>query len=132
MERRSLLKSGHSVALGVLALRAVQSALTLAMPAGGDSPPTGWTPMPGPADGGVGSPPFPVNLTAEERAHLEAFGVLDFEVFSRQDCSRPGQSHAPTSVSNSRRVPALACGRLPGRSGLDQGLRSWTPPGVSF
>jgi len=39
MEPRSLLKSGRSVALGILALRAVQSALTLAMPAGGDSPP---------------------------------------------------------------------------------------------
>ena len=45
MELRSLLKSGHSVALGVLALRAVQSALTLAMPTGGDSPPMGWTPI---------------------------------------------------------------------------------------
>ena len=41
MELRFLLKSGHSVALGVLALRAVQSALTLAMPTGGDSPPMG-------------------------------------------------------------------------------------------
>jgi hypothetical protein len=95
MELRSLLTSGHSVALGVLALRAVQSALTLAMPTGGDGPPMGWTPMPDPADSGVGSPPFPVNLTAEERAHLEAFGVLDFEVFSRQDRSRLGESHAP-------------------------------------
>jgi len=104
MERRSLLKSGHSVALGVLALRAVQSALTLAMPTGGDSPPMGWTPMPDPADGGVGSPPFPVNLTAEERAHLEAFDVLDFEVFSRQDWSRLGQSHAPTSDAGKKYV----------------------------
>jgi len=41
MELRSLLKSGHSVALGVLALGAVQSGLTLAMAAGGDSPPMG-------------------------------------------------------------------------------------------
>ena len=84
MELRSLLTSGHSVALGVLALGAVQSALTLAMPTGGDSPPMGWTPMPDPAGGGAGSPPFPVNLTAEERAHPEAFDVLDFEVFSRR------------------------------------------------
>jgi hypothetical protein len=82
-ELRSLLTSGHSVALGVLALGAVQPGPTLAMPAGGDSPHMGWTPMPDPADGGVGSPPFPVNLTAEERAHLEAFDVLDFDVFSR-------------------------------------------------
>ena len=41
MELRSPLKPGHSVALGVLALRAVQPALTLAMPTGGDSPPMG-------------------------------------------------------------------------------------------
>jgi hypothetical protein len=100
----------------------VQSALTLAMPTGGDSPPMGWTPVPDPADGGVGSPPFPVNLTAEERAHLEGFDVLDFEVFSRQDWSRPGESHAPTSVSNSRRVPEFADGCLPAQSCLDQGL----------
>jgi hypothetical protein len=85
MELRSLLKSGQSVALGVLALGAVQSGLTLAMAAGGDSPPMGWTPMPDPADGGVGSPPFPMNLTAEERANLETFDALDFDVFSRQD-----------------------------------------------
>jgi len=104
MELRSLLKPGHSVALGVLALRAVQPAPTLAMPAGGDSPPMGWTPMPDPADGGVGSPPFPVNLTAEERAHLEACDVLDFEVFSRQDWSRLGQSHAPTSDAGKKYV----------------------------
>jgi len=114
------LKSGHSVALGVLALRAVQSALTLAMPTGGDSPPMGWTPMPDPADGGVGSPPFPVNLTAEERAHLEAFDVLDFEVFSRQDWSRLGQSHAPTSDAGKKYVtrgkrarPGALGGRVP-------------------
>jgi hypothetical protein len=119
-ELRSPLKSGHSVALGVLALRAVQPALTLAMPAGGDSPPMGWTPMPDPADGGAGSPPFPVNLTAEERAHLEAFDVLDFELFSRQDRSRPGESHAPTSVSNSPRVRELSDGCLPTRSRLYQ------------
>jgi len=55
-ELRSPLKSGHSVAPGVLALRAVQPALTPAMPTRGDRPPTGWTPMPDPADGGAGSP----------------------------------------------------------------------------
>lgn len=95
MEFCSLLKAGRTVALGVLALRAVQSGLTLAMPAGGGHPPTGWTPMPDPADGGVGSPPFPVNLTGGERANLETFDALDFEVFSHQDWSRLGESHAP-------------------------------------
>ena len=93
MNLRSLLTSGHSVALGVLALRAVQSGLTLAM-AGGDSPPAGWTPMPDPADGGAGLP-FPTNLTARERTNLETFDTLDFDVFSRQDWSRIGESHAP-------------------------------------
>jgi hypothetical protein len=51
----------------------VQSALTLAMPTGGDSPPMGWTPMPDPADSGVGSPPFPVNR-ALTPSWLEAEG----------------------------------------------------------
>ncbi len=95
MELRSLPKSGHSVALGVLALGAVQSGLTLATAAGGGNPPMDWTPMPDPADGGVSSPPFPMNLTAEERANLETFDALDFDVFSRQDWSRLGESHAP-------------------------------------
>ena len=95
MELRSLLKTGHSLALGVLALRAVQSGLALNMAAGGGSPPAGWTPMPDPADSGLGSPPFPANLTAEERANLETFDTLDFDVFSRQDWSRVGESHAP-------------------------------------
>jgi len=58
MELRCLLKSGHGVALGVLAIAAVQSGLTLAM-AGGGNPPMGWTPIPDPADGGVVRPPFP-------------------------------------------------------------------------
>jgi hypothetical protein len=100
---RPTLKSGGALALGVLALGAVQSGLTLAMTAGGDRPamgtggdssPTRWTPMPDPADGGVPSPPFPMNLTAEERAHLETFDALDFEVFSNQDWARLGESHA--------------------------------------
>jgi hypothetical protein len=61
----------------------------------GASEPMGWTPMPDPADGGVGSGPFSMNLTSEERANLETFDEMDFEVFSRQDWSRLGESHAP-------------------------------------
>src|SRR5216683_1526244 len=95
MDIRPALRTGGSLALGVLALGAVQSGLTLAMAAGGGTTSAGWTPMPDPADGGVGSPPFPVNLTAEERANLETFDALDFDVFSRQDWSRLGESHAP-------------------------------------
>jgi len=92
------------------------------MPTGGDSPPMGWTPMPGPADGGVGSPPFPVNLTAEERAHLEASTCWT----SKCSPARTGhdwvKATPPTSVSNSRRVPEFADGCLPTQSCLDQGL----------
>jgi hypothetical protein len=78
----------------VLALGAVQSGLTLAMAAGGGTTSAGWVPMPDPADGGVMSPPFPANLTAEERVNLETFDALDFEVFSGQDWARLGESHA--------------------------------------
>ncbi len=95
MKPRSLLKTGRTVALGALALRAVQSGLTLNMPAEGGHPPGGWTPMPDPADGDVGSLPFPVNLTDEERVNLETFDTMDFEVFSHQDWSRLSESHAP-------------------------------------
>ena len=84
MDLRPALKTGGALALGVLALGAVQSGLILAMTPGRGDPSAGWAPMPDPADGGVPSPPFPVNLTAEERANLETFDALDFEVFSSQ------------------------------------------------
>jgi hypothetical protein len=80
----------------VLALGAVQSGLIMAMTPGPGGPSAGWVPMPDPADGGVLSPPFPVNLTAGERANLETFDALDFEVFSNQDWARLGESHART------------------------------------
>jgi hypothetical protein len=88
-------KTGGALALGVLALGAVQSGLILAMTPGGATPSAGWAPMPDPADGGVMSPPFPMNLTAEERANLKTFDALDFEVFSGQDWARLSESHAP-------------------------------------
>lgn len=73
----------------------MQSGLILAMTPGPGTPSGGWVPMPDPADGGVVSPPFPMNLTTEERANLETFDALDFEVFSNQDWARLGESHAP-------------------------------------
>jgi hypothetical protein len=94
MDIRPSLKTGGSLALAVLALGAVQSGLILAMTPGPGDPSAGWVPMPDPADGGVPSPPFPVNLTAGERANLETFDALDFEVFSSQDWARLGESHA--------------------------------------
>jgi hypothetical protein len=90
MDRRAVLKSGGAAALGVLALTAVESGTTPALA----GPPNAWVPMPNPADGGVVSPPFSKNLTAEERMHLKTFDELDFEVFSNADWDRLGQSHA--------------------------------------
>ncbi len=95
MNIRPALITGGSLALGVLALGAVQSGLTLTMTAGRGTPSAGWAPMPDPAGGGVTSPPFPANLTAEERAHLETFDTLDFEVFTTHDWARLAESHAP-------------------------------------
>ncbi len=95
MNIRPALMTGGSFALGVLALGAVRSGLPLTMTPGRGTPSAGWAPMPDPAGGGVASPPFPANLTAEERGHLETFDALDFEVFSNQDWARLGESHAP-------------------------------------
>ena len=94
MDIRPALKTSGTLALGVLALGAVQSGLASAMTPGPGDPAGGWAPMPDPADGGVPSPPFPMNLTAEERANLGSFDALDFEVFSKQDWARLGESHA--------------------------------------
>jgi SnoaL-like polyketide cyclase len=94
MNLRPALKTSGAVALGVLALGAVESGLILAMTPGRGTPAAGWVPMPGPADAGLKSPPFPMNLTAKERANLETFDALDFEVFSNQDWARLGESHA--------------------------------------
>jgi hypothetical protein len=94
MDLHPALKTAGTLALGLLALGAVESGRILAMTPGDGNRPTGWTPMPDPADGGVMSPPFPMNLTAEERANLETFDALDFEVFSHHDWARLGESHA--------------------------------------
>jgi hypothetical protein len=87
MERRSVLKMGGA-GLGLLALQAVESGQSVAF---ADSD---WTPMGDPAAGGVESPPFPKNLTGQERRHLETFDELDFEIFSSADWARLGESHA--------------------------------------
>jgi hypothetical protein len=92
MEIRSLLRS-RGVVLGALAIGAVQSGWVFAT-AGGDNSPSGWTPMPDPAEGGVISPPLSTNLTADEGAQLRIFDELDFDVFSHADWKRLGESHA--------------------------------------
>lgn len=90
MDRRALLKSSGAVALGALAMTAVESGVT---PVFADKP-HGWVPLPNPADGGVVSPPYAKNLTAEERAQLKTFDELDFEIFSHEKWDRLGESHA--------------------------------------
>jgi len=50
--------------------------------------------LPDPATTPVPNPPFPKNLTAQERAHLKTFGELDFDVYSNADWARLGESHA--------------------------------------
>ena len=86
IDRRSILTG--STAFGVLSLAAV---------AGGDlaqaaAAYTGV--LPDPATTPVPNPPFPKNLTAQERAHLKTFDELDFDVYSNADWARLGESHA--------------------------------------
>ena len=86
IDRRSLLTG--NTAFGVLSLAAV---------AGGDltqaaAAYTGV--LPNPATTPVPNPPFPKNLTAQERAHLKTFDELDFDVYSNADWARLGESHA--------------------------------------
>lgn len=94
MDLHRALTTAGSLGLGLLALSAVEAGGILTVAAGDGGKPMGWSPMPDPADGGVTSPPFPMNLTTEERANLQTFDALDFEVFSRQDWARLGESHA--------------------------------------
>jgi hypothetical protein len=87
INRRSLLKG--STAFGVLTLAAVANGGDLAQAASG-------TPglHPDPATTPLSNPPFPKNLTRQERANLKTFDELDFDVFSHADWARLGESHA--------------------------------------
>ena len=89
IDRRTLLKSGSAAAFGALALTAVARGTDLAQAAT-------VTPalLPDPATTPVPNPPFPKNITHEERAHLQTFDELDFDVFSHADWARLGESHA--------------------------------------
>jgi len=51
MDFRPALKTGGTLALGVLALGAVESGLILAVTLGPGGPSADWVPMPDPADG---------------------------------------------------------------------------------
>jgi len=86
IDRRSILTG--NTAFGVLSLAAV---------AGGDLTQAAAAypgVLPNPATTPVPNPPFPKNLTAQERAHLKTFDELDFDVFSHADWARFGESHA--------------------------------------
>jgi hypothetical protein len=89
IDRRTLLRSGSAAAFGALALTAVAGGTDLAQAAT-------VTPalLPDPATTPVPNPPFPRNITHEERAHLQTFDELDFDVFSHEDWARLGESHA--------------------------------------
>ncbi|MDQ0772367.1 hypothetical protein QF026_000833 [Streptomyces aurantiacus] len=95
MDRRSLLTKGGTAAFGALALAAVADGTALAGTAEAHTGGHPWAgPLPDPATTPVPDPPFPKNLTGEERRNLRAFDELDFEVFSHADWSRLGESHA--------------------------------------
>ncbi|ABL81602.1 MULTISPECIES: ester cyclase [unclassified Nocardioides] len=93
INRRDALRASGLATFGALALGAVDAGLTPAE-ATASGQLRGWTPLPDPAAGGVTSPPFPKNLTAEERRNLKTFDELDFTVFSSADWARLGESHA--------------------------------------
>jgi hypothetical protein len=89
IDRRSMLRSGSAATLGALALTAV---------AGGTDLATAATRNPDlfgdPSQTPVGDQPYPKHLTHEERLHLRRFDELDFVVYSGQQWSRLGESHA--------------------------------------
>ena len=87
IDRRSMLKT--STAFGVLTLAAVAGGGELAQAATGPH-----AVLPDPATTPVPNPPFPPNLTPQEEAQLRTFDELDFDVFSRADWARFGESHA--------------------------------------
>ena len=87
IDRRSILTG--STALGVLTLAAVADGGDLA-----EAATRFGAVLPDPATTAVRNPPFPRNLTPEERAHLRTFDELDFDVFSHADWDRLDESHA--------------------------------------
>ena len=87
IDRRSMLRG--STAFGVLTLAAVAGGGDLAQAATGPH-----AVLPDPATTPLANPPFPQNLTKQERANLKTFDELDFKVFNHADWARLGESHA--------------------------------------
>jgi hypothetical protein len=96
IDRRSMLKASGAAALGTLALSAVASGTDLAFADGSAEPrrPAPVALLPDPATTLVPNPPYPKGLTHEERSHLVKFDELDFDVFTHEEWSRLGESHA--------------------------------------
>ncbi|MTD56978.1 ester cyclase [Amycolatopsis pithecellobii] len=92
LNRRSLITNSTAAAFGALAMTAVASGTAEATP----YPLGGHQPLPDPAVTPVPNPPYPKNLTATERRHLQTFDDLDFQIFSNAEWSRLGESHART------------------------------------
>lgn len=92
IDRRALITNGSAAVFGALALSAVAGGGVAQ--ASTDHIRPGL--MPDPASTPVDNPPFPKNLTREERQHLETFDELDFDVFTHADWARLGESHART------------------------------------
>ena len=93
IDRRMFLQSG-GVGLGVLALTAVLGGTDIEQAFATSSNNCSQPLLPDPATTAVPNPAFPKNLTHAELQHLETFDELDFVVFTNQEWSRFGESHA--------------------------------------
>ena len=87
IDRRTVLRGGGALAVGALAIAAVES--------GSDPASASVTRalLGNPAETG-GSLGYPKHLTHEERRNLETFDELDFVVFSGQQWDRVHESHS--------------------------------------
>ena len=93
IDRRVFLKSG-GVGLGVLALTAVLGGTDVEQAFATSSDNCSQPVLPDPAVIPVPNPPYSKTLTKAELQHLETFDELDFVVFTNQEWSRFGESHA--------------------------------------
>lgn len=92
IDRRAFVTRGSALAFGAMALTAVAGGGVAEASTAAGSPSL----LPDPSTTPVPNPPYPRNLTHQERQHLETFDELDFVVFSNAEWARFGESHAPT------------------------------------
>jgi hypothetical protein len=114
IDRRALITNGSAALFGALALSAVAGGGVAQ--ASTDHIRPGL--MPDPASTPVDNPPFPKNLTREERQHLETFDELDFDVFTHADWARYPTVLAPVeTVIRAVQAVCLYSLRTPPRRG---------------